>query len=82
MTSAKVSLPSASVFPISTVRPFFDFMMSEGRKALLLMLFSANPKLAVTLIFSLSLDIVRMAERTEQAPCLSRCIPSMPSECL
>ena len=75
-----VNLPSASVFPISTVSPFLDFITSDGLKALLLILFYTKPKLAVTLAFNFSLEIVFIADKTEHDPCLSRCISNMKSK--
>lgn len=78
MQSASTSLPSASVLPISTVNPFLDLIISRGLKLLELTKFSANPITATKFDFNFNLTALSKALRTEQAPCLSLCIPDIP----
>ena len=75
--SARTSLPSASVFPIYTVRPFIPLMMSPGLYTPFPMAFSANPQAKIMFYLDPSSKIPLRAPITAQDPPLSPYIVSI-----
>mmetsp|Transcript_7798 Transcript_7798/g.22289 ORF Transcript_7798/g.22289 Transcript_7798/m.22289 type:complete len:281 (+) Transcript_7798:576-1418(+) len=75
--SARISLPSASVFPISTVSPLLLVSTSLGRKAFPAMAFSTQGRRTLSLKSSLDDMIIEARPRTLAAPPISFFMVSM-----
>ena len=78
--SANINLPSASVFPISTVKPDLEFKISPGLKELLEIEFSAIGINTLKFKFSLFPIIIFARPNIFAAPPISFFIRSIPDE--
>ena len=77
MVSPRTNLPSASVFPISTLRPFIALMISPGLNTALPIAFSAKPHAKIMFFLIPSSKVPYKAPITAHEPPLSPYMSSM-----